>query len=99
MLLVFVFMISFFFLSFLLLDLFILPCFIVYLFFSILIKGNPVEYAFTLYLYMCLALIPCIIIFYIGLGGIAEPLKELIWAEGYLGSSTFFKGIKRNSVY
>lgn len=79
-----------------LLDLFILPLFIVYLLFSTLITGSDPSNAYSLFFYMFLLFVPCIWILYIGLGGIAEPLKQLIWGEGLFGPSAFFKGIKRN---
>ncbi|MCQ3035955.1 MAG: hypothetical protein MJ248_07080 [Bacilli bacterium] len=80
----------------LLLDLFILPLFAVYLLFSILISGSDPTLTYTLYFYMSLAFIPCVWILYVGLGGIVEPLKQMIWGEGESNPSMFFKGIKRN---
>ena len=80
----------------LLFDIFFLPLIIVFIVFNILIINLDAAYTYSLLIYMFVSFIPCIIIIFIGLGGLIEPLKRLICNEGYLGASNFFIGLKRN---
>lgn len=80
----------------LLFDIFFLPLIIVFIVFNILIINLDATYTYSLLIYMFVSFIPSIIIVFIGLGGLIEPLKRLIWNEGYLGASNFFIGLKRN---
>lgn len=51
---------------------------------------------FSLILYMMIISIPCVIIGFIGLGGLCYSLKNIVWQEGSIIGPDFFTGIKKN---
>lgn len=51
---------------------------------------------FSLIFYMLIIAIPCIVVAFIGLGGLAYVSKNIVWQEGLLIGPDFFKGIKKN---
>ena len=69
----------------------------------IIIAGNSSQEAviransiFSLIFYMMIVAIPCIVVFFIGLGGLFYVLKKITWQEGVLTGPDFFIGIKKN---
>lgn len=60
---------------------------------------DPQELAssvFGLILLMAIIAIPCAIIMFVGLGGLAHVSKLIAWQEGGLFGPSFFEGIKKN---
>lgn len=54
---------------------------------------------FSLIFYMMIIAIPCIIVAFIGLGGLAYVCKNIVWQEGVLTGPDFFIGIKKNWLH
>jgi len=50
---------------------------------------------YSLIFYMMIIGIPCNMVAFVGLGGLAEACKSLVWQEGLLVGPVFFKGIKK----
>ena len=51
---------------------------------------------FSLIFYMMIIAIPCVVIAFIGLGGLAYVSRNIAWQEGLLSGPDFFKGMKKN---
>lgn len=51
---------------------------------------------FSLILYMMIIAMPCCVVGFIGLGGLAHVCKNIVWQEGVITGPDFFKGIKKN---
>lgn len=51
---------------------------------------------FSLIIYMMIIAIPCVMVGFVGLGGLAHVCKNIVWQEGLIVGPDFFKGIKKN---
>ena len=85
-----------------LLFVFLLPLVVDILIFNMFIYGVPSgseNYGatiFALIFYMMLVAIPCSMIGFVGLSGLAHVSKMIVWQEGVLMGPEFFIGIKKN---
>jgi len=80
---------------------FLLPLVVDILIFGMYMLAIPSDAAnyssiiFSLIFYMMIIAIPCIIIAFIGLAGLAHVCKMIAWQEGILTGPEFFSGIKK----
>lgn len=51
---------------------------------------------FSLIIYMMIISIPCMMVGFVGLGGMFHVLKNIVWQEGVITGPDFFSGIKKN---
>ena len=85
-----------------LLFVFLLPLVVDILIFDMFIIGTPntepnyASIVFSLILYMMIIAIPCSMIGFIGLAGLAHVSKQIAWQEAVLTGPEFFVGIKKN---
>lgn len=88
-----------------LLFVFLLPLVVDFFIFNMFIYGasfsinDPLALSSTLFsliFYMMLIAIPCVIIAFVGLGGLAYVIKKIVWQEGVISGPDFFLGIKKN---
>ena len=85
-----------------LLFVFLLPLVVDILLFNMFIIGVPTgqegygSTVFSLIFYMMIIAIPCVMIGFIGLGGLAHVCKNIAWQNAVLFGPEFFTGIKKN---
>ena len=85
-----------------LLFVFLLPMVVDILIFNMFIYGasstdaNSASTIFSMIFYMMIIAIPCSMIGFIGLAGLAHVCKEIAWQNGILTGPEFFIGIKKN---
>ena len=85
-----------------LLFIFLLPVVVDLLIFNMFIlnvsssETNYGSIVFSLIFYMMIIAIPCSIIGFVGLSGLAHVSKMIVWQEGVLNGPEFFVGIKKN---
>ena len=85
-----------------LLFVFLLPLVVELLIFNLYIISVPLDaenysaIVFSLFFYMMLIAIPCVMVGFIGLSGLAHVCKIISWQEPILAGPEFFVGIKKN---
>ena len=85
-----------------LLFVFLLPLVVDILIFNSFIYGIPTEEpnysstVFSLILYMMIIAIPCVMVGFVGLSGLAHVCKNIAWQNAVLFGPEFFTGIKKN---
>ncbi len=85
-----------------LLFVFLLPLVVDILLFNSFIIGIPTSednyssIVFSLILYMMIIAIPCVMIGFVGLSGLAHVCKNIAWQNAVLFGPEFFTGIKKN---
>lgn len=86
----------------LLLFVFLLPLVVDILLFGMFIVSVPFDdpnyssVIFSLIFYMMVISIPCVVIAFLGLGGLASICKNIAWQNGVINAPDFFYGIKKN---
>lgn len=63
---------------------------------SAAIAADKQEYLFSLVFYSMLIMIPCMMIGFLGFAGAFYVAKNMVWQEGTMLATDFFKGIKEN---
>lgn len=85
-----------------LLFVFLLPLVVDILIFNMFIIGTPASepnyssIIFSLILYMMIIAIPCSMVGFIGLAGLAHVCKQIAWQNAIMPGPEFFVGIKKN---
>ena len=59
-------------------------------------EGEGYELFYTLKMTYSVVMVPCFVIFGIGLSGVMYIIRQLVWYEGMFFFSDFFEGIKKN---
>lgn len=66
---------------------------------AIAVANEKYEYLFSLIFYSMLIMIPLMILGFIGLTGAFYVTKKMVWQEGIMLASDFFRGIKENWLH
>lgn len=65
---------------------------------SVAIANDKTDYLFSLVFYSMLIMIPCMVIGFIGLSGTFYVSKKIVWQEGIVLATDFFKGVRENII-
>ena len=66
---------------------------------SLASESGQYEYLFSLIFYSMLIMLPCMIIGFVGLAGAFYVAKKIVWQEGVIVPTDFFKGVKENWLH
>ena len=66
---------------------------------SLASESGQYEYLFSLVFYSMLIMLPCMVIGFIGLSGAFYVAKKIVWQEGVVVPTDFFKGVKENWLH
>ena len=66
---------------------------------SLASESGQYEYLFSLVFYSMLIMLPCMVIGFIGLSGAFYVAKKIVWQEGVIVPTDFFKGVKENWLH
>ena len=66
---------------------------------SLASESGQYEYLFSLVFYSMLIMLPCMVIGFIGLSGAFYVAKKIVWQDGVIVPTDFFKGVKENWLH
>ncbi len=66
---------------------------------SLASESGQYEYLFSLVFYSMLIMLPCMILGFVGLSGAFYVAKKIVWQEGVIVPTDFFKGVKENWLH
>lgn len=66
---------------------------------SLASESGQYEYLFSLIFYSMLIMLPCMILGFVGLTGAFYVAKKIVWQDGVIVPTDFFKGVKENWLH